>query len=109
MFLFDVGWMGYGMAGMGMVGGVTSPTHHFFPKVLCSMRSRFQAGIKEEDPYFLLFPLSTFISIYIFWCLMSVYKGVFHLLVFFLSLLFKTFLQLFLLTLFWTLFWFLIT
>jgi hypothetical protein len=27
------------------------------------MCSRFQARIKEEDPYFLLLPLSTFISI----------------------------------------------
>jgi hypothetical protein len=66
MFLFDVGWMGYGMAGMGRVGGVTPPTHHFFPEVLSSMRSRFQAQIKEKDPYFLLLPLSTFTSIQIF-------------------------------------------
>jgi hypothetical protein len=54
------------MAGMGRVGGVTPPTHHFFPKVLSSMRSRFQARIKEEDPYFLLLPLLTFTSIQIF-------------------------------------------
>jgi hypothetical protein len=41
MFLFDLGWMGYGMAGMGRVGGVTPPTHLFFPdKVVCVAGSK---------------------------------------------------------------------
>jgi hypothetical protein len=39
--IFYLGWMGYGMAGMGRVGGVTPPTHLFFPdKVVCVAGSK---------------------------------------------------------------------